>query len=52
MPLTFIEQVGRNTTNLMAAFGDFWVFVWRTFRNVGPTFVRWKSLKRGKACVR
>jgi phospholipid/cholesterol/gamma-HCH transport system permease protein len=45
MPVTFIEQVGRNTTNLMAAFGDFWVFVWRTFKNVGPTFVRWKSLK-------
>jgi phospholipid/cholesterol/gamma-HCH transport system permease protein len=45
MPVTFIEQVGRSTTNIMAAFGDFWVFVWRTFKNVGPTFVRWKSLK-------
>jgi phospholipid/cholesterol/gamma-HCH transport system permease protein len=45
MSVTFIEQVGRNTTNLMAAFGDFWVFVWRTFKSVGPTFRRWKSLK-------
>jgi len=45
MPLSFIEQVGRNTTNLMAAFGDFWMFVWRTFKNIGPTFVHWKRLK-------
>src|SRR5216110_2245548 len=45
MAVTFIEQVGRGTTNLMAAFGDFWIFAWRTFKNVGPTFVRWKSIK-------
>ncbi|HEV8379150.1 MAG TPA: ABC transporter permease [Tepidisphaeraceae bacterium] len=46
MPVTFIEQVGRTTTNIMAAFGDFWVFVWRTFKNIGPTFARWKNLKQ------
>src|SRR6476469_3258728 len=46
MAVTFIEQVGRNTTNLMAAFGDFWVFAWRTFKNVGPTFLRWKNLRQ------
>src|SRR6266446_9061905 len=46
MPVTFIEQVGRTTTNIMAAFGDFWIFVGRTFRNIGPTFVRWKNLKQ------
>jgi phospholipid/cholesterol/gamma-HCH transport system permease protein len=45
MPVTFIEQVGRRTTNLMAAFGDFWIFVWRTFKSTGPTLKRWKSLK-------
>jgi phospholipid/cholesterol/gamma-HCH transport system permease protein len=46
MPVSFIEQVGRSTTNIMAAFGDFWIFVWRAFKSIGPTFVRWKSLKQ------
>jgi phospholipid/cholesterol/gamma-HCH transport system permease protein len=46
MPVSFIEQVGRRTTNLMAAFGDFWIFVGRTFRNIAPTFRRWKNLKQ------
>jgi len=46
MPVSFIEQVGRTTTNIMAAFGDFWMFVGRTFRNIGPTFLRWKNLKQ------
>jgi len=46
MPVSFIEQVGRRTTEIMAAFGDFWVFVWRAFKNIGPTFIRWKSLKQ------
>ena len=45
MPVSFIEQVGRTTTNIMAAFGDFWIFVGRTFRNIGPNFLRWKNLK-------
>src|SRR5215212_907501 len=45
MSVTFIEQVGRRTTNIMAAFGDFWIFVWRTFKSVCPTFRRWKNLK-------
>src|SRR3954465_7196850 len=46
MPVSFIEHVGRTTTNIMAAFGDFWVFFGRTFHNIGPTFVRWKNLKQ------
>src|SRR3954462_13730634 len=46
MAVTFIEQVGRSTTNIMAAFGDFWIFVWRAIKNIGPTFVRWKNLKQ------
>src|SRR5205814_1839052 len=39
-------QVGRTTTNLMAAFGDFWIFVGRTVKNIGPTFLHWKNLKQ------
>jgi phospholipid/cholesterol/gamma-HCH transport system permease protein len=46
MPVSFIEQVGRTTTNIMAAFGDFWIFVGKTFKNIGPTFSRWKNLKQ------
>jgi len=46
MPVSFIEQVGRTTTNIMAAFGDFWIFVGKTFKNIGPTFARWKRLKQ------
>ena len=46
MPVSFIEQVGRTTTNIMAAFGDFWIFVGKTFKNIGPTFARWKNLKQ------
>src|SRR2546423_13315247 len=46
MPVSFIEQVGRTTTNIMAAFGDFWIFVGRTFRSIAPTFRRWKNLKQ------
>src|SRR2546429_7172107 len=46
MPVSFIEQVGRTTTNIMAAFGDLWIFVGRTFRSIAPTFRRWKNLKQ------
>src|SRR5436190_17469888 len=31
MPVRVIEQVGRKTNNILAAFGDFWVFVGRMF---------------------
>src|SRR3954454_17619016 len=31
MPVGMIERVGRKTNNLLAAFGDFWVFVGRMF---------------------
>jgi phospholipid/cholesterol/gamma-HCH transport system permease protein len=44
MPVGFIEQVGRNTNNTLAAFGDFFVFSFRTFAQVGSIF-RWKNLR-------
>src|SRR5688572_25591855 len=45
MPVSFIEGVGRRTTNMLATFGDFWIFVAKTFRNLGPNLLRWKNLK-------
>lgn len=45
MPVGFIEQVGRRTNDLIAAFGTFWVFVARTFLAIGPSWLRWKNLK-------
>ena len=41
MPLGFVEDIGRRTNNMFAAFGDFWVFVARTFVNMGPSWLRW-----------
>jgi phospholipid/cholesterol/gamma-HCH transport system permease protein len=45
MPVSFIEGVGRRTTNMIATFGDFWIFVAKTFGNLGPNLLRWKNLK-------
>jgi phospholipid/cholesterol/gamma-HCH transport system permease protein len=45
MPVGFIENVGRRSTNMLATFGDFWVFVARTFRSLGPSMLRWKNIK-------
>jgi phospholipid/cholesterol/gamma-HCH transport system permease protein len=32
MPLAIVEKVGRDTSNLLAAFGDFWIFAGQMFR--------------------
>ncbi|MEZ0263312.1 MAG: MlaE family ABC transporter permease [Phycisphaerae bacterium] len=40
----FIEKVGRDAQNAIAAFGDFCVFVGRTFRYLGTAF-RWKNAR-------
>ena len=45
MPVGFIEQVGQRTTNALAAFGDFSLFVVRTFANLGPSWLRWRNFK-------
>jgi phospholipid/cholesterol/gamma-HCH transport system permease protein len=45
MPVSFIEQVGRQTNNALATFGDFWRFVGRTFHNMGPSWMRPKNFR-------
>jgi phospholipid/cholesterol/gamma-HCH transport system permease protein len=45
MPVGFIESVGRKTTLMLATFGDFWIFVAKTFRNMGPAWLRWKNMR-------
>lgn len=44
MPVAFIERVGRNTNNTLAAFGDFFIFAGRTFAQM-PSIFRWKTLR-------
>jgi phospholipid/cholesterol/gamma-HCH transport system permease protein len=43
MPLTFVERVGDRTTNVLAAFGDFFNFVGRTFVWLFIGGLRWKN---------
>jgi phospholipid/cholesterol/gamma-HCH transport system permease protein len=45
MPVGFIERVGQRTNNVIAAFGDFWVFGARTLANLTPSWLRWKNIK-------
>jgi phospholipid/cholesterol/gamma-HCH transport system permease protein len=45
MPIELVERVGRNTTNNLAAFGDFWTFVARTFGWLFSGFTRWKNVR-------
>jgi phospholipid/cholesterol/gamma-HCH transport system permease protein len=45
MAIAMIEQVGRNTTNTLAAFGDFCVFSFRTFVWLFTSGFRWKTLR-------
>src|SRR6185503_17139186 len=45
MPVRWIEQVGRNTNNTLAAFGDFCVFAGRTFRWLCTGWFRWKDIR-------
>ncbi len=45
MATGMIERLGRNTNAALATFGDFWIFVGRTFRALFTTSFRWKSIK-------
>ncbi|MGH7178886.1 MAG: MlaE family ABC transporter permease, partial [Tepidisphaeraceae bacterium] len=44
MPLGYVEQVGRQTNNLLAAFGDFCLFSGKTLAWVG-SILRWKNMR-------
>ncbi|MDB5323157.1 MAG: putative rane protein [Phycisphaerales bacterium] len=45
MPMRAAEKLGRNTLNLLAAFGEFWNFVGRTFSWLGRGSLRWKNMR-------
>jgi phospholipid/cholesterol/gamma-HCH transport system permease protein len=45
MPHRVAERVGRDTLNILAAFGDFWTFVGRTFLWLGWGALRWKNIR-------
>ena len=45
MAIAMIEQVGRNTNNALAAFGDFCIFSFRTFVWLFTSGFRWKTLR-------
>ncbi len=45
MAIAMIEQVGRNTNNALAAFGDFCIFSFRTFVWLFTAGLRWKTFR-------
>ena len=45
MPFKTVENVGRDTTNLLAAFGDFCEFAGRTFKWLFAGGLRWKNFR-------
>ncbi|HEV2292596.1 MAG TPA: ABC transporter permease [Tepidisphaeraceae bacterium] len=45
MAIAMIEQVGRNTNNALAAFGDFCIFSFRTFLWLFTSGLRWKTFR-------
>ena len=45
MPVAFVENLGRQTTGVIEAFGDFFVFVARTFGWLVSGGLRWKNLR-------
>lgn len=45
MPTRWIEQVGRNSTNTLAAFGDFWRFVGRTLGWLSAQWFSWRNIR-------
>src|SRR5438067_6140779 len=45
MAVGIIERVGRNTNNILAAFGDFWIFVARTFTWLGASVFRIRTIR-------
>ncbi|MGH7215347.1 MAG: MlaE family ABC transporter permease, partial [Tepidisphaeraceae bacterium] len=46
MAVQYIERVGRDTMQALASFGDFWVFVARTFIWIGGGWLRWKNVRQ------
>lgn len=45
MAVELIENIGQRTTRVLAAFGEFWDFVFRTARNMGPSWYRPRNLR-------
>ena len=45
MPIELVERVGRNTTNHLANFGEFCLFVARTFVWMVAGGLRWKNIR-------
>src|SRR5438132_9794346 len=45
MAIGAIERIGHEAKNLLAAFGDFWRFVGRTFLWMGRGYWRWRNLR-------
>src|SRR3954462_5851012 len=45
MAVGLVERVGRNTNNILAAFGDFWIFVARTFTWLGASLFRVRTIR-------
>ena len=45
MPIAFVEDVGRRATGTLEAFGDFFVFVARTFGWLFAGALRWRNLR-------
>jgi len=45
MPVAAVERIGRSTNQAIAGFGDFSIFVARTFVFMFTSFPRWKNLR-------
>jgi phospholipid/cholesterol/gamma-HCH transport system permease protein len=45
MALGIVETVGRNTNNVLAAFGDFFIFCFRTFGWLGAGVANWRAIR-------
>ena len=45
MAWNLVEKVGRNTNNILAAFGDFFIFCYRTFLWLGAGLISRKNLR-------
>ena len=45
MAIALVEQVGKRATDALAAFGDFWVFVGRTFVWIFAGGLAWRNIR-------
>jgi phospholipid/cholesterol/gamma-HCH transport system permease protein len=45
MPLEYVERIGRNTSNTLAAFGEFFIFAGRTFLWLLGGGFRWRNIR-------